>query len=199
MGPIHLDETIVCSVYQVGPAGTDPLLLLPKSSPPTHQGRAAPVTFPWPFYKTDPRRSPAVGCDGDGVNGVLLCRRAQLPPLGSRYAGYAWVCLWVENSAIIRLDLVLSCVHGGFDLGLWGLLHSEEVVAGTQVHGAPDARAVRWRCLHPRSDPRLANPRGTVVRFSLLFFLICSKLGRVPLLDAENGRSEKVACCRVCF
>ena len=61
---------------------------------------------------------------------------------------------------------------GVFDLGLWGLLHSEEVVAGTQIHGAPDARAVRWRCLHPRSDPRLANPRGAVVRFSLSFFFM---------------------------
>jgi hypothetical protein len=77
---------------------------------------------------------------------------------------------------------------GGFELGLWRLLCSEEVGAGTQIHGAPDARAVRWRCLHPRSDPRLANPRGAVVRLSLSLSLVfsSSKFGRVLLLDAEK-------------
>jgi len=48
---------------------------------------------------------------------------------------------------------------GGFDLGVCGiLLLSEEVVGGTQIHGAPDARALRRRRLRPRSDSRPANP-----------------------------------------
>ena len=49
---------------------------------------------------------------------------------------------------------------GGFDLGVWGdsLLLSEEVVGGTQIHGAPDARALRRCRLRPRSVSRLANP-----------------------------------------
>jgi hypothetical protein len=57
---------------------------------------------------------------------------------------------------------------GGFELGLYRLLRSEGVGAGTQIHGAPNTRVVRWRCLHPR----LANPQGAVVRLSLVFFLL---------------------------
>jgi hypothetical protein len=41
---------------------------------------------------------------------------------------------------------------GGFQLGLWRLLRSEEVGAGTQIHGAPNAHAIRWCYLHPQSD-----------------------------------------------
>ena len=71
-----------------------------------------------------------------------------------------------------------------------------------QIDGAPDARDVRWRFLHPRSDPRLANPRGVVVRLSLSLSLFdfFSKFGRVPLLDAEKRVVDLsfglyVACC----
>ncbi|KAL5649965.1 hypothetical protein ACJX0J_040774, partial [Zea mays] len=38
------------------------------------------------------------------------------------------------------LDSVLRCVHGGFSAGPLELLCSEEVSAGTQIHGAPNAR-----------------------------------------------------------
>jgi hypothetical protein len=51
----------------------------------------------------------------------------------------------VENSAIIRLCSIRCFVvsMGGFELGLSRLLRSEDVGAGTQIHGAPNARVVR--------------------------------------------------------
>jgi hypothetical protein len=75
MGPIHLHEisSMFCLPGRTRRNGS------PASS--TENPKSAPVTFPWPFYKTDPRRSTAIGCDGDGVNGVLICCRAQFPPL----------------------------------------------------------------------------------------------------------------------
>lgn len=52
-----------------------------------------------------------------------------------------------------------------FDLGGFCLRGSgEEVVAGPEVDGAPDARGLRRRRLPARSDPRQANPRGALVR-----------------------------------
>jgi hypothetical protein len=51
-------------------------------------------------------------------------------------------------------------------VGLWRLLRREEDGARTQIHGTPNARAVRWRCLHPQSDPRLANRFSCAVGMS---------------------------------
>lgn len=73
----------------------------------------------------------------------------------------------MKNSATITVDLLPRlCLSRGLFL-IWALLMlSEEVVAGAQILGAPDARVVRRRRLRPRSDSRLANPRGAMVRFA---------------------------------
>jgi hypothetical protein len=89
---------------------------------------------------------------------------------------------------------------GGFELGLWRLLRSEEVGAGTQIHGAPNTRVVRWRCLHPQSD-LYRRIHGEPWYDSLSCFF--SKFGRVLLLDVEKRVLDlysiltvlKVACC----
>lgn len=79
-----------------------------------------------------------------------------------------------------------GCPHGAlYDL------RSEEVVSGVEVHGAPDARRVRRRRLHPRYDPRQANPRGAVVPFLSGFHWM--------ILHACYGRVQfSVSCGFIC-
>ena len=85
----------------------------------------------------------------------------------------------VENSAIIRLCSIRCFVvsMGGFELGLWRLLRSEGVGTGTQIHGAPNTRVVRWRCLHPQSDLDWRIHRepwyDSLSRFFLLNLVMC--------------------------
>lgn len=95
-GPHHRDETIVCSVCQVGPAGTDPRFssLLPKSSLPTTQSRAAPVTFPGP--STEPTHAAAPPSDATATETASMASSSAVEP-GSRLS---------DRGALPRLGFV---------------------------------------------------------------------------------------------
>ena len=86
--------------------------------------------------------------------GIRLTDRGTLPEALISFA-------LAQNSATIRLDFGATLCSRGVLIWASGgdsLLLSEEVVGGTQIHGAPDARALRRRRLRPRSVSRLANP-----------------------------------------